>query len=315
MTKNSIVPLTVKNGTRRTLENVPYAGEIFALLSAVVWAVAVILFKKSGETTHPLGLNLFKDVLSLVLFIPTLWLFGETLFLAAPPGDYALLMVSGVLGIAVGDTLFLKCLNVLGAGLTAIVTFLYTPFTIGLSILFLRDVLTVYQVIGAALIALAVLVASLKPGKTGLSRKELLYGLGFGLLAVAASAAGLIMIKNLLDRSPLIWVVEVRLVGGVVALLIFILLAPGRRAIVSSIFSRRGFKYTLPGSLFGAYLGMVFWLAGMKYALVSIATALSQTSNLMVFVFAAVLLKEPITSRRLAGILMALAGALFVTFL
>jgi drug/metabolite transporter (DMT)-like permease len=53
----------------------------------------------------------------------------------------------------------------------------------------------------------------------------------------------------------------------------------------------------------------------MKYALVSIATALSQTSNLMVFVFAAVLLKEPITSRRLAGILMALAGALFVTFL
>jgi drug/metabolite transporter (DMT)-like permease len=297
------------------LENVPYIGEIFALLSAVVWAFAVILFKKSGETTHPLALNLFKDVLALVLFIPTLWLFGETLFRAAPPGDYTLLLVSGVLGIAVGDTLFLKCLNILGAGLTAVVTFLYTPFTIGLSILFLRDVLTLYQALGAALIAFAVVVASLKPGKTGLSKKELLYGLGFGMLAIAASAAGLVMIKNLLDLSPLIWVVEVRLVGGVVALLAFILFTRNRRAILSSMFSKRGFKYTLLGSLFGAYLGMVFWLAGMKYALVSIATALSQTSNLMVFVFAALLLKEPITSRRLAGILMALAGALLVTFL
>lgn len=297
------------------MENVPYAGETFALLSAVVWAFAVILFKKSGETTHPLALNLFKDVLALVLFVPTLWLFGETLFRAAPPGDYALLLVSGVLGIAIGDTLFLKCLNVLGAGLTAIVTFLYTPFTIGLSILVLGDVLTVYQALGAALIAFAVAVASLKPGKTGLSKERLLQGLGIGLLAIAASAAGLVMIKNLLDRSPLIWVVEVRLVGGVVALLAFLPFMRNRRAIISSVFSKRGFKYTLPGSLFGAYLGMVFWLAGMKYALVSIATALSQTSNLLIFVFAAFLLKEPITSRRLAGILMALAGAFLVTFL
>lgn len=297
------------------MENVPYAGETFALLSAVVWALAVILFKKSGETTHPLALNLFKDVLSLVLFVPTLWLFGETLFRAAPPGDYALLLVSGVLGIAIGDTLFLKCLNVLGAGLTAIVTFLYTPFTIGLSILFLRDVLTIYQVIGAALIALAVLVASLKPRKTGLGKKELLYGLGIGLLAVVASAAGLVMIKNVLDRSPLVWVVEIRLVGGVIALFAFLPFMRNRRAIISSILSKRGFKYTLPGSLLGAYIGMVFWLAGMKYALVSTATALSQTSNLLIFIFAALLLKEPITSRRLAGILMALAGALLITFL
>jgi drug/metabolite transporter (DMT)-like permease len=297
------------------LENVPYAGETFALASAVVWALAVILFKKSGETTHPLALNLFKDVLSLVLFVPTLWIFGETLFRAAPPGDYAILLVSGVLGIAIGDTLFLKCLNVLGAGLTAIVTFLYTPFTIGVSILVLGDVLTVYQAIGAALIALAVVVASLKPGKTGPGKEKLLYGLGIGLIAIAASVTGLVMIKNLLDRSPLIWVVEVRLVGGVAALLAFLPFMRNRRAIISSMFSKRGFKYTLLGSLLGAYLGMVFWLAGMKYALVSIATALSQTSNLMVFVFAALLLKEPITSRRLAGILMALAGALLITFL
>ncbi|UCE27223.1 MAG: DMT family transporter [Candidatus Coatesbacteria bacterium] len=297
------------------METVPYIGETFALASALVWALAVICFKKSGETTHPLALNLFKDVLSLILFVPTLYFFGETLFIPASPGEYAVLLVSGVLGIAIGDTLFLKCLNVLGAGLTAIVTFLYTPFTIGLSILFLRDVLTFYQVIGAALIAFAVLVASLKPGTTGLTKKALLYGLGIGLLAIVSSAAGLVMIKNLLDRSPLIWVVEIRLVGGVIALLAFLPFMRNRRAVISSMFSKQGFKYTLLGSLSGAYLGMVFWLAGMKYSLVSIATALSQTSNLMVFAFAALLLKEPITSRRLAGILMAVAGALLITFL
>jgi len=76
------------------------------LLAAVTWAFAVILFKKSGETVHPIGLNLFKDLFALVLFLPTMWLFGETLWRDAPAADYALLLASGALGIGLGDDVF-----------------------------------------------------------------------------------------------------------------------------------------------------------------------------------------------------------------
>ena len=94
----------------------PYLGQSLALMTAIVWACAVILFKKSGETVHPIALNLFKNILALVLFLPTLWIFGETLFRPAPAGEYLLLMFSGILGIGVGDTLFFKSLNRVGAG-------------------------------------------------------------------------------------------------------------------------------------------------------------------------------------------------------
>ena len=65
-------------------ETFPFFGQILALLTAVIWAVAVILFKKSGETFHPLGLNIFKNVLAAALFLPTMWLMGESLFRPVP---------------------------------------------------------------------------------------------------------------------------------------------------------------------------------------------------------------------------------------
>ena len=105
-----------------------HLGEATALLTAIIWALAVIMFKKSGEEVHPVGLNLFKVIMAGVLLVPTALLFGENLLRPAPIEDYLLLLLSGVLGIGIADTLFFKSLNALGAGLSAIVDCLYSPF-------------------------------------------------------------------------------------------------------------------------------------------------------------------------------------------
>jgi drug/metabolite transporter (DMT)-like permease len=59
---------------------------------------------------------------------------------------------------------------------------------------------------------------------------------------------------------------------------------------------------------------MVLWLAGMKYTQAATAAALNQTSNIFIFIFAAILLKERITAVRLVAIGLGVAGALLVTF-
>src|SRR4030042_3975119 len=124
---------------------VPYLGETLALLTAVAWAIAVISCKRSGETVHPIALNVFKNILALVLFLPTLPLFGESFFHDAPTGDYLLLLASGALGIGLADTLYFMSLNRLGAGLSAIVDCTYSPFVIALSIVWLGESLNLWQ--------------------------------------------------------------------------------------------------------------------------------------------------------------------------
>jgi drug/metabolite transporter (DMT)-like permease len=228
--------------------------------------------------------------------------------------DYWILLASGALGIGISDTLFFMCLNRLGAGLTAIVDCFYSPFIIGLSILWLGESLTLLQVIGTLMIISAVLTAIKREGNGQIPRRDLVMGVIFGLLAMLTVAISIVGAKPVLERSPLIWVSEIRLIGGVITLVIVLLLHPARRKIIQSIYSVERWGYTLSGSFVGAYIALVFWLAGMKFTQASTAAALNQTSSIFIFIFAYFFLKEPITLRRTIGIILGVGGAFMVMF-
>jgi drug/metabolite transporter (DMT)-like permease len=293
---------------------IPHIGEIYALTTAFIWGLAVILFKKSGETVHPIALNLFKNLMAVVLIIITILLGGNTILHTAEMRDYWLLVLSGALGIGISDTLFFMCLNRLGASLTAIVDCLYSPSVILLSIFWLGESLSAMQLIGVGLIILAIIIATQKKGRAGISPKNLFWGILFGVLAMFTVAVGIVLIKPVLSRSPLLWVSLVRFSGGVAVLLIVLAFHRQRKVILKSILSTKSWGYTLSGSFVGAYLALIIWLAGMKYTQASTAAALNQTSSVFVFVFAALILKEPINLQRLAGIITAIGGVFLVTF-
>ena len=291
----------------------PFAGEILSVLTAVFWALAVTLFRKSGETVHPLALNIFKNVLALVLIIPTLWLLGHALWQQAPVRTYLILFLSGAVGIGVGDTLFFNSLNRLGAGLTGIVVCMYSPFIIAFSFIWLHESLTVLQLIGVLLIICAILFTTVHRTSRKNMPAQPFLAIVYGILASAAMAAGVVLMKPLLGLYPVIWVAGVRLIGGMAALALIMSVYPRRKKIMESLVRTKNWFYTVSGSLLGAYLSMVLWIAGMKYTQASTASALNETSTLFIFIFARVLLKEPITARRALGISMAFIGALLVS--
>jgi drug/metabolite transporter (DMT)-like permease len=293
---------------------IPYFGELLSFLTAFIWATAVILFKKSGETVHPIALNMFKNIFAMILLLPTMALLGETSLHQAPAYEYWWLLASGALGIGVGDTLFFKSLNMLGAGLLAIVDCIYLPFVILLSILWLGESLSVWQFIGVALIMAAIVLATYEKSGQKISRHNLFWGVTYGLIAMAAMALSIVFTKPLLERSPLIWLTEVRLVGGVIVLLVVFAFHRSKRPIMVSLTHAHGWKYMITGSFLGAYLSMMIWLAGMKFAQASVASALNQTSNVLIFVLAAVFLKERFKFRRILAIVIAMVGVFLVTF-
>jgi len=289
-----------------------YAGELYALATAITWASAVILFKKSGERVHPIGLNQFKNLLAILLLIPTMHIMARPFMPSAATGEYLILLVSGALGIGVADTLFFHSLNILGAGRSSIVDCLYSPFIIGLSILWLGESLTVIQGAGVILIISAVLAITGEKDLGLIGRKKLVTGIVLGILAMAMMAVGIVMAKPVLDRNELLWVTLVRLVGGSAVLFFYLMAHPSRKSIIYSVVTAGHRTYTVTGSLIGGYLSMIIWLAGMKYTQASTASALNQTSNIFIFIFAALFLRERITPIRVAAICFGVMGALMV---
>jgi drug/metabolite transporter (DMT)-like permease len=294
------------------MSEIPYFGEVLSFTTAIVWSFAVMLFKKSGETVSPLGLNLFKNTLTMFLMPPTMLILGQTLLRPVPFADYALLLFSGVLGIGIADTLFFMSLNMLGAARSAVVDSLYSPIIILLSIVWLGERLTVAQAIGAAVIVSAVLAVGREKGLVEISRRQLVTGILLGVLSMLAMGVGIVMIKSILNRSPVLWAVEVRLVGAAVSLFVILAFYKNRKAVVRSIMDATSWKYMIPGSILGTYIALMFWIGGMKYAPASISSALNQTSNVFIFVFAAIFLKERITLYKVIGIVLAVIGVFLV---
>jgi len=291
-----------------------FLGQIFSILTAIVWASAVILFRKSGEKVHPLALNFYKNLLAIILLVPSIYLFGRGKLDSLGGSEYLLLLVSGALGIGLADTFFFRSLNLLGASLSAVVDCFYSPSIIILSFLWLGENLSVLQVIGVMLIISAVMTVSRGESDSKISRHDLLWGIFWGLAAMVTMAVGIVMIKPLLSDAPFLLLTEIRLIGGMLVLSIVIPFFRQRRAIMLPRLDRKSLVYVLTGSFLGAYISMMLWLAGMKYAKASISAALNQTSNIFIFIFAAVFLKEPITIPRAAGIILGVGGAFLVTF-
>jgi drug/metabolite transporter (DMT)-like permease len=296
------------------MSSIPYIGEILSLSAAILWALAIVLFKKSGETVHPVALNIFKDTVAVVLYVPTLMIAGISIFQDYPVSYYLLLLASGAIGIAVGDSLLFKSLNTIGAGASALVSCMYSPFIIFLSYLWIDERLTWIQLAGVGLILSAVLEGTRGEQKAPVDMKQRMWGVGWGVVAVAAMAIGVVMIKPILDETPLLWSLQIRLIGGVAALAIFLLLNPARKRILRSLLVKERRVSTVSSSVIGGYIAMAVWLAGIKLTKASIASALNQTNTIFILVFAALILREPITAARIVAILLAGVGALLVTF-
>ena len=284
-------------------------GEILAAASGLAWAIAVVLFRVSGRRIHPIGLNLAKTVLALAVMVPTLLVLGESLVPNIPLSTTGLLLVSGILGIAVSDTLFFYALNRLGASLTAIVDCFYSPFVIALSFAMLGERLTPVQLVGAALVVSAVLTLSKEGKLEKIGRRDLALGILFGILAMFFVAFGIVMVKPVLGSVSVFWATFVRLAGGSLALVILVPFLRNRRAILAPLLELRNWKALAPAAFFGSYLSLFLWMGGMKYAKASVAAVLNQLNTIFIVIIAAIFLRERLTGWKILAVVLAFVGA------
>jgi drug/metabolite transporter (DMT)-like permease len=288
-------------------------GELYALGAAIVWALAMIALTRSGETASPLALNLFRVVVSIPLFAVTLLALGEPVLRPVARQDILILFASGIIGIAVSDTLLHAALNRMGAGLTGIVDSLYSPFVVLGAFLALSERLSAGQLAGMVLVVAGVSIASKHDPPPGVPRRRILAGVVYGVLAMATVAAGIVLAKPVLERSPVVWATAVRQVGALLVLVPVGLLLPRRREYFGALRPDSHWRWLLTAAVLSSYVSVVLWIAGMKYTQAGSAAIINQTSTIFVLVFASIFLREPFTARKGVASVLALGGILLVT--
>ena len=193
-------------------------GVLAALGAALAWTSASALWRSLSNVGSALQLNCLKNSLATMLFLPILLTLPWSRF----PIDSLLLLASGVIGIALGDSFYLAALRRLGTRRTltveAIGPVLASIGTVSLA----RESLTLQAWIGAALVSTAVLLIAWPNGSDGngsFNRDGLLCS----LMAVICGLSGAFLARQVLVGGDLsaLQSASIRLLGGALALLPF----------------------------------------------------------------------------------------------
>ncbi len=280
-------------------------GMMAALGSAISWALGSVLFRRLGDHLQPVALTFAKGVLSILLL-------GIALLIAGvePIGgrDLMLLVVSGLLGIAVGDTLFFRALNALGAHSVVILFTLGQVLTVILAVIFLGEEPSPLDWSGIILIIGGVTAILWNRATDETGGETRISGIVYGLLSVTAMAISIIIAKEALEGTSPTQATFIRMFSGTIGIFLF-------GHITSQLTD--GLQPLKNPQVMGLFLISVavitfggFWLSlvAIAHVDVAIANTLGATEPLFVLPLAAWYLKERISLLVILASLTTLAG-------
>jgi len=244
--------------------------------------------------------------------IPTILVFEGFKLPEYTMTELLLVFVSGLLGIAVADTWYLKALNMMGASRTGIVSSLFSPFVILLSAIFLGERLVSWQWLGFLSVMSGVLLVTWRSHRSVVDTADVKKGVLYGMGAVFTMAAGVIMVKQILEVRSFLWTVELRMVGGGGGMLMYILLSSQWQNVKRNFSRPQPWGTVMFASFLGAYFALILWLAGYKLIDASVASVLNETNVAFIVFLAWLMLGEKINRRKLIGLGLTLGGVIIM---
>jgi drug/metabolite transporter (DMT)-like permease len=289
-----------------------YVGELCSILSALAWAVGIMLYRQLGTSLPPLQLNFLKNLLVMGMLLPAIPLVHGLALPQFTALQAAAAVGSGVLGIGLADTLYFRALNELGAGRMGVLGNFYSPLVIVFSFFFLGERLTAWQLLGFVMVSVGVWVAAWPRKEVAGRPAHAVRGFLYALLAIALMAVAIVLVKRVLEAQPLLWVTGLRMLGALVAMLGI----AAWRGEVRALRPAAGAPFPWPKLLAAAFVGqfgaMVLWMAAYKYTLASVASVLGETASIFILLLAAAWLKEPLTRRAVTGVVLTFSGVCFM---
>jgi len=286
-------------------------GDLYAVITAVCWSSAVILFDISTKNFTAIQLNVLKNFIGVFGFILTIILFS----IPSPnfsQQDIFTLALSGFLGILIADGLFLESLRRLGSGISAVVSTIYTPTVFIIAFILFNETINLHSYIGGVLVLGGITISVFQPPKT-IKKRDLYIGILFGIMANILTAYSVLIIKPIMKNNSVIYVALYRFSIGFIFGILINILKSGIKQVIQKFKQGLTNQYVILGAFLGTYLSVIFWLAGYKYTLAGRAAIYNQLSTVFIIILARVFLKEPMTSKKIIGVSLAIFGAMIVS--
>ncbi|MGD1046156.1 MAG: DMT family transporter [Bacteroidota bacterium] len=288
----------------------PYAGELSALVTAVMWTGSALAFAAATTRVGSVYVNVVRLVAAVVFLFVTIVVFGIQTNVST--AQVIFLSMSGFAGFVFGDTFYFKSFEYNSARISTLIMSAAPAMAALMAFLFLNETLSFTGILGMTITLAGIALVVLE-------RKELsthnipisMVGVFYALLGALGQAGGMILAKGAFAYGP---------VNGFVATFIrafaaTLVLAPmnyftGRFIKPREIFSndREAFHFTILGSFLGPYLGVTFSLIAISLTDVAIAATIIALVPIIMLPMVWILFREKLSWRAIVGACVAVFG-------
>ncbi len=291
-------------------------GEIFSLMAAIFWSIAVVIFKSLSHKVSPFLINALKNTIALICFsILLIYLkipFWNENFTRVESIKF---IISGLLGMGVADAVFIYALSLVGASRIAILNCLEPLVIYFLSLLFLSSMeLNNLEAMGFLIVIISIMIISYEKESNEISNIKKIKGLSLQFIAIVCSSIAMVMIKNnlnLYQSNPnvIIQIAVFRLFVGFIVSWLIISFIKNKKNLISSIKNKKIIIKIFTSSIVGTFMALTCWIMGQTYIQkLALASIIGQTSLIFIMFLSWFFLNEKITSTRIIASIFALFG-------
>jgi len=278
-------------------------GEISAILAALFWSIAAVLYKIGLKDVKPFPAVLVRTAAAMgFMFILNILLYGYDL--TVPLMAFLFLSLGGLLRLLLGGYLYFRGLEYASVSRVLPLKFTFPIFTIVLSSLILKETIGPGVVMGTILIVSGILVLSRE--KASGSEKDPKLGMLFALMSAICSAFSIIVSRTGLYYVEPLWGAFLSLPIPVMTM--YVLFSLDKGPVAAFKLDRRSSAVLCLGGIFGMGLGSYMFFVSLTNIGTAQATSLASITPLFSSILAVKFLGEKVTSRLLSGILIIIAG-------
>jgi len=285
-------------------------GELFALLAAVSWSGSSFAFADAAERMGSIQLNVNRIILASILLFITITALNFDYTISSYQSKY--LVISGVIGIVIGDSFLFAAYKRIGARLSMLLMSSAPVISAILAFVFLNEGLSLWAIIGMFIaISGIILVVYNRDKSSDAKYKVTKVGLILGILGAAGQATGLIFAKEAFNSGELNEFVAtfVRVLSSVIIILpVAIIFGRYKNPIKIYMKDHRALLFTFIGTVFGPFIGVTLSLLAIKYTKVGIASTLMSTMPVLMLPMAKYIHKEKFDWKIILGTFMAVGG-------
>ncbi len=288
-------------------------GAAAALVSSALWAFTSVLLASQSGRLRPLMMSAIRSLTASLMLIGLLIATDGLVQLKEMTFVTGVSMMgSGIIGQAVGDTLYINALGYLGVSRTFPITNSAYPFiTFVLAVLLLGESVTWTLPIGGALIVAGITWIVLEQRRAAAEAElhvELVRGVIFAVAAAAAWATATIWLRGQQGDLDALGAASLRIPAASAAVWATIAMTRGRGEQPLRTVTRRGIAVVSAAGVLGTGLGSILFI----YAVGEIGAAktafLTTSAPVFALPMGVILLSEKINARTLLGTAVTIAG-------